>query len=158
MRDNKHFTGLILPDLAKAFDTVNHDLLLTKLEKYGIRGNFPALIKSYLTNRRQAVCINKTYSSQQLITCGVSQGSILGPLHFSINVNDLPKASQFATCSYADDTALMLSRKNLNKLNKNVNSELLKVENWLNSNKLSLNYTKTISIYLLNHSLSQSEE
>ena len=99
-------------------------------------------------DRRQAVCINDRpiYSSQQLITCGVPQRSILGPLLFSVYINDLlPRASKFETRLYADDTALMLSGMDrpIEQLNENVNSELLKVENWLNSNKLSLNYSRT---------------
>ena len=143
LRDNNYSTCLILLDLSKAFDTVNHKILLNKLEKYGIRGNSLTLIRSYLTNRKQTVHINNTYSLQQTLTCGVPQGSILGPLLFSIYINDLPKASKFETRLYADDTALMLSEVKINELNENVNRELVKVEHWLNANKLSLNYTKT---------------
>ena len=75
--------------------------------------------------------------------CGVLQGSTLGPLLFSIYVNDLPNASNFETRLFADDTALLLSDENLIALNNKVNSELLKVETWLNANKLTLNYAKT---------------
>ena len=109
LRDNNYSTCLILLDLSKAFDTVNHKILLNKLEKYGIRGNSLTLIRNYLTNRKQTVHINNTYSLQQTLTSGVPQGSILGPLLFSIYINDLPKASKFETRLYADDTALMLS-------------------------------------------------
>ena len=117
LRDNNYSTCLILLDLSKAFDTVNHTILLNKLEKYGIRGNSLTLIRSYLTNRKQTVHINNTYSLQQTLTCGVPQGSILGPLLFSIYINDLPKASKFETRLYADDTALMLSEVKINELN-----------------------------------------
>ena len=74
-------------------------------------------MKSYLTNRKQTVDINKTYSIQQTLTCGVPQGSILGPLLFSIYINDLPKVAKFETRLYADDTALMLSEVKINELN-----------------------------------------
>ena len=86
---------------------------------------------------------NNSYSTPQTIKCGVPQGSVLGPLLFSIYINDLPKASHFETRLYADDTALILSEKELDTLNKNVNKELIKVKNWLNKNKLSLNLAKT---------------
>ena len=123
--------------------TVNHKILVNKFKKYGIRGNSLTLMKSYLTNRKQTVHINDTYSFQETFTCGAPQSSILGPLLFSIYTNDLPKASKFETGLYADDTALMVSGMKINELNENVNRELVEVELWLNAHKLSLNYTKT---------------
>ena len=142
-RDNKKFTCLILLDLSKAFDTMNYKILLSKLEKYGVRGNSLKLIKYYLTNRKQVVHVNNTYSDQQSIVCGVQQGSTLGSLLFSIYINDLPNASKFETRLFADDTALFLSNDNLKTLNKDVNYELLNIEALLNANKLSLNDSKT---------------
>ena len=144
--DNRNFTCLILLDLSKALDTVNHQILLNKLEKYGVRGNSLKLINDYLTNRKQVVSVNNVFSEQKSIACGVPQGSTLVPLLFrlfSICVNDLPNASNFETRPFADDTALLLSDENLIALNSKVNSELLKVETWLNANKLTLNYAKT---------------
>ena len=108
-------------DLSKAFDTVDHNILLNKLEKYGIRNKSLHLITNYLTNRKQIIDNNNSYSTPQTIKCGVPQGSILRPLLFPIYINDLPKSSHFETRSYADDAALILSKKKLDTLNKNVN-------------------------------------
>ena len=143
--DDEKFTCLILLDLSKEFDTVNHKILLSKLKKYGVRGNSLKLINDYLTNRKQVVYVNNTYSDQhqQSLVCGVPQRSTLEPLLFSIYINDLPKASKFETRLFADDTTLFLSNDNLKTLNKNVNYELLNIEVWLNANKLSLNYSRT---------------
>ena len=89
------------------------------MEKYGIRNNSLHLITNYLTYRKQIVYINNSYSIPQTIKCGVPQGSSLGPLLFSIYINGLPKVSHFETRLYADDTALVLSEKELDALNKN---------------------------------------
>ena len=134
-------------DLSKAFDTLDHGILLNKLEKYGVRGNVLNLLKSYLNNRQQVICIHSAFSVSHYVRCGVSPGSVLGPLLFTIYINDLPKVSSFETRLFADDTALMLTDSTLKSLNEKVNTELSKVGNWLNSNKLSLNYSKTT--YLL---------
>jgi len=129
VRQKLYYLGyIILLDLIKAFDTVNHKFLLNKLEKFGIRSISLSLIKSYLSHRKQTVHINNTRSSLKPISCGVPQEFILGPLLFSIYFNDLPKASKFVTRLYADDTAI-LSGKTSYELNKNVNNELLIVEN-----------------------------
>ena len=122
---------------------MNHKILLSKFEKCGVRGNSLKLINDYLTNRKQVVHVNNTYSDQQSIVYGVPQGSILGPSLFSIYINDLPNASKFETRLFADDTVLFLSNDNLKTLNKDVNYELLNIEAWLNANRLSLNYSKT---------------
>jgi len=100
-------------------------------------------MQNYLTNRKQVVHKQNIYSNQQNIVCGVPQGSVLGPLLFSIYINDLPNASEFETRLFADDAALILTNCNLSTLNEKVNFGLNKVANWLNSNKLSLNYSKT---------------
>ena len=122
---------------------VDHELLLFKLEKYGIRGNIQSLFKSYLTDRKQYVCVNNGCSDYRTITCGVPQGSILGPTLFSLYINDIVNDSNFTARLFADDIVLMLHEKNLSVLNTKVNSELQKIQLWLSKNKLSLNYSKT---------------
>ena len=102
-------TCCIFLDLSKAFDTVNHTILLWKLYHYfGIRGTAPHLIESYLSNRYQYTNVRGHYSNKLKTTTGAPQGSCLGPLLFLLYINDLPLASEFDTTLYADDTALML--------------------------------------------------
>lgn len=138
-------------DLSKAFDSLDHFILLQKLKFYGIHSLALNLFESYLTNREQYVIIKNTTSSRQKITTGVPQGSILGPLLFLIYVNDLPLAAttSFNVLSYADDTTLTGSlRKFKNKseskdISSFINQELTKISDWLSVNKLSLNVAKT---------------
>ena len=130
-------------DLSKAFDTLNHDILLAKLNHYGICGSENDLFRNYLSNRYQYVEYNGAKSDTKLITTGVPQGSILGPLLFIIYINDLPLVSNmFDMLMYADDTTLYC---NINQLFSDdaINRELHKISNWLSSNKLSLNVKKT---------------
>ena len=112
--DKGLYSCCIFLDLSKAFDTVDHHILLCKLKNYfGIRGKSLNLIKSYLTNRRQYTNISNNFSDELKINCGVPQGSCLGPLLFLLYINDLPLASQMNTTLYADDTYLMMSDLNL---------------------------------------------
>ena len=130
-------------DLSKAFDTLNHDILFAKLSHYGICGSENDLFRNYLSNRYQYVEYNGAKSDTKLITTGVPQGSILGPLLFIIYINDLPLVSNmFDMLMYADDTTLYC---NTNQLFSDdaINRELHKISNWLSSNKLSLNVKKT---------------
>ena len=133
-------------DLSKAFDTLNHDILLSKLRYYGLDDNVIKWFKSYLTGRSQYVEIENTRSSTKPINTGVPQGSILGPLLFIIYVNDINCASsKFEAILYADDTSLNSILRTFSNENTSlsINKELLLVYEWLKSNKLSLNISKT---------------
>ena len=151
--DNKRLGCGIFVDLQKAFDTVNHRILLSKLEHYGVRGCALEWFKSYLSDRKQYVSVNGSNSNLLPITCGVPQGSVLGPLLFLIYINDLPNASKKLTFYlFADDTNIYYESKDLSNLIKIVNKELRLVKKWLDANKLSLNIDKTN--YIIFHSSS----
>ena len=108
--DQSEITAGVFLDLSKAFDTLDHQILFDKLEHYGVRGLALQWIKSYFSNRTQFVQINDTRSSEEIIRCGVPQGSILGPLFFILYINDLPKATSLAECLlFADDTSIFYS-------------------------------------------------
>ena len=131
-------------DLKKAFDTVNHKILLTKLEHYGIRNNMLDWFNSYLTDRKQYVSFNGESSEMRSVTCGVPQGSVLGPLLFLVYINDLPNISdKLSFFLFADDTNLYYESNDLKELEKTMNKELKKLSLWLNVNRLALNVSKT---------------
>ena len=141
--DQSHSSCAIFLDLAKAFDTVSHDILLKKLEVYGIRGNCLNFFESYLKDRYQFVKLDNEKSKISLIEYGVPQGSILGPLLFLLFINDLPNATNLFVKLYADDTFLCAQNKDLKLLEDEVNLELKKVYDWMCSNRLTLNITKS---------------
>ena len=134
----------VLLDFQKAFDTVQHSILLRKLDKYGIRGTPLLWFQSYLSDRRQRVIVNDTFSSFGNVTCGVPQGSILGPLLFLLYVNDITMVSDSLHYTlFADDTNVFMSGHDVTATITALNNELNKLELWLRSNRLLLNLTKT---------------
>ena len=142
--DAKLFSCGIFIDLKKAFDTVDHSILLHKLNHYGVRGIINTWFSSYLSKRSQSTQIGSTVSNKEEIVCGVPQGSVLGPLLFLIYVNDIYRCSQiFDFYLFADDTNLLYSNKDLKDLETVVNDKLIKVGDWLDANKLSLNTSKS---------------
>ena len=141
--DGNDVLGVFL-DFSKAFDTVNHDILLRKLYVLGIRGTAHGWIKSYLSNREQFVVFNNTQSTKKMINCGVPQGSILGPLLFLLYINDMAAVSHVLfPILFADDTNVFLNGSNVDDMIRTMNNELMKINEWLYCNKLSLNVSKT---------------
>ena len=142
--DQNIFACGVFIDLQKAFDTVNHDILLHKLDHYGIRGLPNKWFQSFLSGRSQYTSIKDKSSNKLPTTHGVPQGSVLGPLLFILYINDLNKAIIHSYVHhFADDTNLLYCNKSLKKINKQVNHDLKHLCQWLRSNKISLNASKT---------------
>ena len=140
---NRIVVGLYL-DLKKAFDTVDHNILLSKIFSYGITGIFFSMIESYLTGRLQCVKYKSKMSSSRTVNIGVPQGSILGPLLFILYINDFPNICKNSSCLlYADDTAIFFEAQTESELQKMIDIDVPKMVDWFNANKLSLNTSKT---------------
>ena len=133
-----------LLDIKKAFDTIDHDILLHKLDRYGIRGKSLKWTESFLTDRKQCVENENAFSDWRKTECGVPQGSILGPLLFLVYINELPLACMKCQAFlFADDTCLWGTNCSIEELQ----ADLLAVSDWLHNNKLTLNI-KNVSIKL----------
>ena len=130
----------VMLDIKKAFDCIDFNILLDKLDYYGIPTK---IFKSYLIERKQYVQINETKSDFEPIKCGVPQGSNLGPLFFKLYINDLPSSTDFTTVLFADDTTLHIKAENEQKLIEKVNIELEKIGEWFSANKFTLHPDKT---------------
>ena len=142
--NKKHIALLLLIDFSKAFDTVNHDILLQKLNHYGIRGKAHAWLKSYLSDRSQYVSIESKVSTTQNLEYGVPQGSILGPLLFIIYVNDLPNISSIARfVLYADDANIIITGNTIHDVEIKFQALASILMEWISNNELSLNVKKT---------------
>ena len=142
--DNGEFTLGVFLDFSKAFDCLDHKILFDKLEHYGVRNEALMWFKSYFTDRNQYVVYEGVESDKMSITCGVPQGSILGPLLFLLYVNDVVNVSDvLLLILYADDTNAFLSGNDIDALIDTMNEELKKLVVWLQVNKLKLNVKKT---------------
>ena len=134
----------VFVDLQKAFDTVDYQILLAKLNHYGICGVSNDWFKSYLSNRNQYVSINGFDSGLTSINCGIPQGSVLRPHLFLLYIHDLNQAIKFCKVHhFADDTNLLCLSNSIKKLNKLASTDLKHLVNWLNANKISLNVKKS---------------
>ena len=130
--------------MQKAFNTVNHTILLKKLEHYGVRGHVLKWFHSYLTNRKQFTRVDNTDSDIREISYGVPQGSVLGPLLFLIYINDLNKTIKFSFIRhFTDDTNILYTNKSLRKINQRINFDLKNIVHWLRANRIALNASKT---------------
>ena len=154
--DNSSPTVIFL-DLKKAFDTVDHNLLISKLKNIGIRDIAKNLVASYLNHRTQYVRLNNVSSHSKIVECGVPQGTVLGPLLFIIYLNDLLSCVD-GLISFADDTVIMSKAKTWIELETLLNENMKCVMNWLSYNKLSLNKEKTVYITFTNHDNKQPDE
>jgi retron-type reverse transcriptase len=148
--DNKKIVCGIFVDLQKPFDTVNHDILIDKLDHYGVRGTANDWFSSYLKNRSQFVSILGFESATKPVNHGVPQGSVLGPLLFLIYINDLHSAVKSSKVyHFADDTNLLNIGSSPKKMQKSINADLKIIYKWLLANKISLNSDKTEIIEII---------
>ena len=138
MDEKKMMLGIFL-DLTKAFDLVNHETLLNKLDHYGIRGIANTPLKSYLTNRKQYVQIKNEKSNFRTVEIGVPQGLVLGPLLFLIYVNDLKNAKSFSTKLFADDTCIFIKGDDPKRLKEEAELSFTQLRDWFQVNNCVLN-------------------
>ena len=146
--DSGLMTGMILIDLQKAFDTIDHEILINKMKCMGFSREVTKWFENYLSNRVFTVNIEKSFSIKALITCGVPQGSILGPLLFLLYVNDMVQAVNCDLLLYADDSGLIFQHKDIKNIEKQLNENFSSICDWFVDNKLSIHFgeDKTKSI------------
>ena len=147
-----HICGAVFLDLTKAFDTVDHGILISKLSSVGISPSALEWFTSYLSNRKQGTSCENELSEALPVTFSVPQGSILGPLLFLVYINDLPAVIEHSEISmYADDTVLYCFSKVSHQLESKLNEDLYNVALWLKVNKLTLNLSKTKSMLIVSN-------
>ena len=148
--DNDKITGLVFIDYKKAFDLIDHQLLLSKLKVLGVNETFLPLFHDYLSGRSQYVTIDGCHSTKRSVKLSVPQGSILGPILFLVFINDLPEALQQCVADiYADDTTISHSAHYQvapNAVSEGLQEDVVEVLNWSSSNKMLLNESKTKSM------------
>ena len=139
---------MLFIDLKKAFETIDHEIILWKLANYGVDQSALRFFASYLCNRSQKCSVNGALSSTSKLTCGVPQRSILGPLLFLICINDLPKCLDVSCAKmFAYDTNITIPGCTFAELEQATNSELINLYSWLKANKLSLNIARKLSLW-----------
>ena len=147
--DAKGIVGTILMDLSKAYDCIPHDLLIAKLEAYGLDTCALKLVYSYLTNRKQRVKVGSAYSTFQNISTGVPQGSVLGPLLFNIFINDLFFTDlESEICNFADDTTIYACDTSIDAVTKKLKDDLQKLLDWFKNNRMCANPAKFQMMFL----------
>ena len=150
--DSGLLTGMILIDLQKAFDTIDHNILLEKMIHLKFSSHVISWFKSYLSNRTFNVSINEAFSNAGNLTCGVPQGSILGPLLFLLYINDMPESVSSDLFLYADDSCLVFQHKDVKQIENRLNKDFADLCDWFVENKLSIHFgdDKTKSILFVN--------
>ena len=156
--DQGKLCGLVLLDLQKAFDTVDHNILLSKLKALGLDGPALRWLRSYLTGRDQRVDVGGVLSDAMPISCGVPQGSVLGPLLFLLYINDMKAACSSSLFLYADDSAILVSHKDKEVIQNILAENLEKMRIWLSDNRLSLHLGKTEALLLGSQKRLQKED